>query len=217
MRHVTELWRVGCLFAGVGLLCCSCGLLIELPEPVDGDDDDFPWGGASGEGSGGRGDASLGGSGASEMGQGGEGSTSGGGTAITSGTGGMGGALPEGCAKHCDCDDDGAVATGECGGDDCDDEDERVFPGQTAFFTERSENDAVGFDFDCSGSLERPAGQTDAVNCAQLALGACEDGQGFLGTLPACGNPGSWGSCFLATAVSCEEDVADDEKVASCH
>jgi hypothetical protein len=53
-------------------------------------------------------------------------------------------------AAGCDADGDGAARDdAQCGGDDCDDSDARVKPGQTAFFdTPRASG---GFDFDCDG------------------------------------------------------------------
>lgn len=118
------------------------------------------------------------------------------------------------CKQECDCDDDGALAQ-SCDGLDCDDEDPRVFPGQTKFFASRSTNPSVGFDFNCSGQLESPA-ENVAVTCEGLTLGVCTSAQGFLDGIPACGDSGKWGVCRVVT-LACTDSVVDPEKAVLCH
>lgn len=138
------------------------------------------------------------------------------GTPATSGAGGgapggTGGKTAAG-GSDCDGDGDGHDAEGSCGGDDCDDADERVHPGQTSYYSERQER--VGFDYDCSGRPE-PEHQR-LLMCTGLALAACPtDDSGFLDELPACGEPGSWGTCQTGT-VACEEQVLDELPM-RCH
>jgi hypothetical protein len=68
-------------------------------------------------------------------------------------------------------------------GDDCDDDDEYVFPGQTACFSEP--NERVGFDYDCDGR-EEPC-LTDQGYCSS----SCDGGQfGWTAGVPACGGSG---------------------------
>jgi hypothetical protein len=204
---------------GTAALCWSCGILLKLPDATSEGDEAV---GLGGDGSGGDSDAidqrSGGGSQlTSSGGVGGETTSAAGGMAEQgSGGSGLGGALPDGCLKHCDCDDDGAMTEGACGGDDCDDEDPLVFPGQTKFFSVRAKNDQIGFDYDCSGVIERPAAQSTKLNCKGLELFDCEEGQGFFDALPSCGNTGEWGSCEKDT-LSCEDDVIDEAAVALCH
>lgn len=120
------------------------------------------------------------------------------------------------CETVCDCDGDGALSMGACGGDDCDDEDARVHPGQGKFFASRSDNPIVGFDYNCSGNLERPPSQSVQVSCGALELLSCAGAQGYFGVPPPCGQAGRWGTCMLS-GLLCVESVTDPEAVATCH
>lgn len=120
------------------------------------------------------------------------------------------------CVTACDCDGDGALSIGECGGDDCDDEDSEVHPGQVKFFAQRSENPIVGFDYDCSGILERPPNQSVQVTCGALDLLDCAGAQGYFGVPPPCGQSGSFGTCVL-NGIFCVESVTDSAAIAICH
>jgi hypothetical protein len=65
-------------------------------------------------------------------------------------------------------------------GGDCNDSDDRVFPGQPAFFgTGYAHAGADSFDYDCNGSEQPdPSQQGPAPNCGDLGLGDCS-GSGF--------------------------------------
>jgi hypothetical protein len=166
-------------------------------------------GGASGGGSS-AGGASSGGTGAGASGGAPTGGSSSGGA--SGGSGGSGS-----CVTPCDCDGDGYLSDSmACGGNDCDDEDNRVHPGQTQYFAERSPNDRVGFDYDCSGTLDRdPLQGSTALSCLDLDLLACENVQGFQAPLPACGQPGSWAECKGVLLV-CSASVLDTNVIARC-
>lgn len=132
--------------------------------------------------------------------------------------GGRGGAeSPEAsdeCASECDCDGDGYESIA-CGGDDCDDQDARVHPGQTEYFAEPSENPEVGFDYDCSGTLERDPNHKK-VSCGVLDLLLCKDNEGFKNDPPPCGESGAWGRCVPdALNLTCSY-LASEPVVARC-
>jgi hypothetical protein len=104
---------------------------------------------------------------------------------------------------YADADGDGhgnpATATRSCSpppgfvtvGDDCDDNDNRVFPGQTAFFTARRPNNT--FDYNCSGTDEPQFPQ--GLSCTS-GPGGCQTVGTWLGsTVPACGRSGLQGAC----------------------
>jgi hypothetical protein len=136
----------------------------------------------------------LGGSAGSTAGTGG--STSAGGVGGASGgvggaSGGVGGAGGSGGALDCDQDDDDSLASSAaCGGDDCDDLDADVHPGQSGFFTEPNRDG--GYDYDCDG-VEEPE-VSNALDCSLLSISNC-DAQGYSSPLPACGDPGAWIRC----------------------
>lgn len=197
----------GWVALGIVVSDLGCGLLLELPEPVEQES-------VLGAGDA---DGGLGGSGVRAS----AGAASGGGGSGSGGThvvpeGGNGGEAADGCEEPCDCDGDNYLAKGACGGDDCDDEDEEVHPDQGLYFAARAQSDIVGFDYDCSGAIERDPAQGSAISCAALSLGVCEDAQGFHGTQPPCGLPGAWGACEEVT-LSCKAVVLDDSAVARCH
>lgn len=164
-------------------------------------------GGSSGANATATGGASSGGG----IGTGG-GTASGGGTQASGGSGGSGGSETSsggssGCSDPCDCDDDGALSKA-CDGDDCDDTDDRVKPGQAEYFTEPV--DSVGFDYNCSGKLETNG---ESLSCGLVCN---EDEQGYLGSAPSCGNPGSWGRCKSGT-LTCSMEELDAARVLRCH
>lgn len=166
--------------------------------------------GAEATGGDSSGGSSSGGSGGTS---GGSGGTSSGGTS-SGGSGGTasGGTSSGECLTPCDCDGDGYLAKSvACGGDDCDDEDPRVHPGQTGYFAERSPNEHVGFDYNCNGLLERdPIQGTSVLSCLDLNLLACTQQQGFNPTLPPCGQVGRWVECrgILGLCSAYELDAA---------
>jgi len=193
------------------LLFAECSLILnDLPEPADAPNSSA--GTAAGEPSANRGGKSgsggaestggtggitpAGGVGAGGMptpagGEGGNNAT--GGSPGDSGSGGTtvgDGGTGSGCP--CDCDKDGALnANCQTGGGtaDCDDEDDRVFPGQMQWFSEASLE--VGFDYDCSGGTEQ---QYPVLECPAILAQCDETQEGFVeDTL--CGDTGDWGSC----------------------
>jgi hypothetical protein len=204
------------------LLAAACSLVVgELPEPLP--ERGGPLAGAGADAGGGaetggtmgvpRGGAestagvdSLGGAesygGTPSSGQAGEPMAhAGDGTGNAAGTGNS--------VDPCDVDGDEHLAKGKCGGDDCDDTDDRVWPGQPDYFAERQAN--VGFDYDCSGEPELE--ETKAVACAGLV--SCPSGTGFLESLPACGEVGDYGTCKSA-GLGCEGQVIDNQHVMRC-
>lgn len=85
----------------------------------------------------------------------------------------------------CDKDCDGFLAV-ECGGDDCCDEDHNVFPGQTKYFGEP--NRCGNFDYDCDGTEEEYLGK--GVACHNNW--GCKHTKGLVGTIPSCGEEGTY-------------------------
>jgi hypothetical protein len=77
----------------------------------------------------------------------------------------------------------------------------------------------VGWDYDCSGQIERESEQVN--DCAGLlGLGvACGDPpEGWLGqAAPPCGSTGKWGKCKSGPALTCVEDLLDPNKPVRCH
>ncbi|MCC6748403.1 MAG: hypothetical protein IT371_12140 [Deltaproteobacteria bacterium] len=73
--------------------------------------------------------------------------------------------------------------------DDCDDDDNLVFPGQTRFFEERSKNND-DFDYNCD-NREEARSSTMMAKCTQ---NACTS-EGWIGFVPDCGAEGTYGRC----------------------
>jgi hypothetical protein len=191
------------------VLSAACELIVEdLPDPVQ-------------EGAGGTATAGKGGGGGLDAGidSGGLGGSAGGGNAGdtggnagtsgdtgTSGTAGTGGS---GCLDPCDCDGDSDRAESCAGGADCDDRDPAVRSTQTDFFATPSLR--LGFDYNCDGRSEP---QHVLIDCGLLGLSNCEQPEGYLGTLPPCGEPGRWGGCKWN--LLCGEDVRESARVLLC-
>jgi hypothetical protein len=113
----------------------------------------------------------------------------------------------------CDADDDQHPAKGACQGDDCEDGDARVWPGQTEYFADRQTR--VDYDYDCSGSAEQE--QLEPIVCPGVAVGACPTRTGFLKTLPACGEIGAWGTCKVTPPLdTCDQMVVDAGRRMRC-
>lgn len=91
----------------------------------------------------------------------------------------------DGDALDCDRDHDGHRAQGgACGGDDCDDRDPNVHPGQGfVTFAPAATNPLPG-DFDCDGVVQKKF--TTGVGCGLLG-GACTSVHGFTDD-PPCGS-----------------------------
>jgi hypothetical protein len=115
----------------------------------------------------------------------------------------------------CDRDEDGEPSE-MCGGEDCDDGDPKVHPGQANYFTEPSER--VGFDYDCSGLIERDPAEA-SLSCS-LELAQCDvEAQGFMDDpLPACGEQGNWGQCVQGELAGlpgmCAAEKLEDRRAA---
>lgn len=139
--------------------------------------------------------------------------TGGGGTS-GSGTGGgdassstsSSAASSSGDSGCCDCDSDGYDAI-TCGGDDCDDGDKRVFPGQTEYFD--TEANGGGFDFDCDKSVDKDPSIIEAYPCT---ICLSNEKRYLDATSPACGEEKPWGTCKLSLML-CVNDVIEYKKM----
>jgi hypothetical protein len=142
-------------------------------------------------------------------GMGGMGTAGGGGAPVTSSTTGNGGTGGVDCTNP-DGDHDGHDAV-ECGGDDCDDGDDRAYPGQTDYFsTERKTKGGYNFDCDPDGN-ETPLYGTTACN----AIGQCPLTDVFIASSPVpCGQSNNFGDC--ATGLGCTIKLKTPPKEA-CH
>jgi hypothetical protein len=174
---------------------------------------------------GGTGAASSGGSSAGQGGTPNDGGGRGGWLPEAGGRGGsVGDAAPDvGCVDpiryYSDADRDGfgrddvtqwscsapAAAWATLGGD-CNDANERVFPGQSAYFgAPYSVSGGVSFDFDCNGSEDPDSTQEGpSPNCAGLSLLGCS-GSGFATTGRA--GAGVDPSCGSASLVTCTPNL----------
>jgi hypothetical protein len=192
----------------LALLTSGCFVVIgDLPEPAEREP---ATGGSAGSSGGSGGSGATGGAPAS----GGTGASATGGTSAGAGGGGAGSGGSGAC---CDCDGDLAPAEGTCGGGDCDDADPLVKPGQTTFFD--SQSSTVGWDYDCSGQIERESEQVNQCGVLGLGVGCTDRPEGWLAQAPPpCGSTGTWGKCKLGPAnLTCVEDVLDPNKPVRCH
>lgn len=106
------------------------------------------------------------------------------------------------CALGCKdgaCCVDGDKDGSSC--DDCDDADKNAFPGQTSYFA--VPRVGGGYDFNCSGTPEREF--PNLVACVG-AGGNC-GGDGWVGSVPACGQAGQFATC-LKDAGNCVQQTA---------
>ena len=184
----------------LGLFALACSLVVgELPpaEPESG-----PLAGKGGS-AGNSGTESGGKGGSAEPGEGGVPPATAG---SVSGSAGM-------PSAECDADADKHAAEGACGGDDCDDTDADVFPGQTKYFSARQAN--IGYDYNCDHATEQE--QKAAIMCAGVSLSACPTDVGFLGELPTCGGTGRWGTCKKMNGLTCEEAATESDHPMHCH
>jgi len=91
-----------------------------------------------------------------------------------------------------------------------------VHPGQTECQEESAANPAIGFDYDCSGELERDPDQP-VVDCGLLDLLLCKANEGFQGALPECGEAGTWVRCAPGVlGLTCTHEPIGNV-VARCH
>ena len=227
----------------VALLAAAhgCSLVIGDIPPAGSDESDvssggqegtFANGGSSAGGDAGASDSSTGATSGTQGGTGNDGGQAGarpasgggdggtGGDAMSTvsggdgGSGASGGATSSGgsggCAEECDCDGDDALSE-VCAGDDCDDHNDRVFPEQVLYFDVSA--GTIGFDYNCDDRSEQEFG--DAIDCAGLSLVECDEAeQGFLDSLPTCGNSGPWGTCVAGTLTCMDQEI--DRRVMRC-
>ena len=156
------------------LLCaCSYPDSSEVFGGSDGSSSSASAGGSEGEGAGaaGGGPASTG-AGPATAGSAGPATTA-------SGAGGA----------SCDADGDRAMAEDACGGDDCDDADADVHPGQTAYFTQPREGGS--FDYDCNWTIDK---EHPLVACSGAVCGANQGKVGFESDV-VCGVEAQLGAC----------------------
>lgn len=119
-----------------------------------------------------------------------------------------------GCATPCDCDNDMHPEVGSCGGDDCDDNDDKVWANEPTYYDVESLHRQ--FDYDCSNSYDPDPAWNKQIECAGLAIAMCDDThQGYLGTPPACGQPGQWAKCVKNNLI-CEPQVLYGSKKLPC-
>ena len=84
---------------------------------------------------------------------------------------------------------------------------------QMDYFPSQSSN--LNFDYNCNTVIEREYTGA-AVNCGLVQLN-CNSVQGYLGTVPACGLPGQWGTCQIGDlGIGCKNDVRETGRVMRC-
>jgi hypothetical protein len=89
-------------------------------------------------------------------------------------------------------------------GDDCDDNDNRVFPGQTAFFGTARPN--LTYDYNCDGSDEKKFPQR--LTCTNGPGGCQANGTWFSATIPNCGKAGFAATC----SASCTSSITTSQQ-----
>ena len=98
---------------------------------------------------------------------------------------------------------------------DCDDADADVFLGQTKFFDKASLH--LGFDYDCSGGVDR---DFNVIDCGGLALTGCANKpDGYLQATP-CGQKADFGGCKVTGVIplqTCVDDPKQTGKTVLCH
>ncbi|XYH94202.1 hypothetical protein ACMHYB_41150 [Sorangium sp. So ce1128] len=155
-------------------------------------------GGAAGSSAGGGGGAAS--SSASAGGDGGAASSS-----ASSSSSGSGGGGP----VDCDADDDGYRSKACEGGNDCNDDNPMVHPGQPSMFYGTPIAPGGGFDYDCSGEEER---EFQAVNCSNI-LPLCGAASNVFQADVPCGSRTSFGSCNT----TCQFRVLYPDYLRKCH
>lgn len=155
---------------------------------------------------------SSGGSGSSGSNTGGNGGSAGSAGSTTSSTGGTG--------PCCDCDRDGHDKLSCAGGDDCDDKDENVYPGQAMYFTEPLPGG--GYNYDCAGGSTPDPMLNKGLKCSDfnLSQSMCDNAApGYLNNgIPPCGVAGNWGKCNWAGGLSfCVNQTIDPALKMGCH
>lgn len=88
---------------------------------------------------------------------------------------------------------------------DCRDSDSDVYPGQTEFFTEASTSGSdTSWDYDCDG-VEEKRWPALAPSCTLIRVGGCARG-GWVGSVPDCGEEGTWRDCTGPVGLLCTAD-----------
>lgn len=122
-------------------------------------------------------------------------------------------ALPDAAVPCTDRDGDGFLAVGifgsECGALDCDDADERVFPGQENYYDQPAASG--GFDFNCNGT-EEPLYDQAGGECTTDWWGTSCTGTGYYNGVPACGQTGQWHACATQDG-DCKETSSDERRM----
>lgn len=118
--------------------------------------------------------------------------------------------VPDAAVPCTDRDEDGYLAVGipgsDCGAIDCDDADDRVFPGQQNYYDQEAAGG--GFDFDCNG-IEEPLYTQVGGECTGDWWGTSCSGTGYYNGVPDCGQVGQWHSCADQDG-ECREVSASD-------
>lgn len=191
---------------------CACTVVIgDLPEGSSNVGGDAGMSGFGGEaGVAGMASGGLAGS-AGVAGAAGAGNTGGSGGIAGAGgsagaTGGASGAGGGTCKKPpCDCDGDTyLVKGGSCGGDDCDDADDRAHPNQNDFYDVPSKG-VGGYDFDCNGT---PLPKFHVVNCGVGLLACPADGDGYENPVPSCGVEAMYVKCVMSGAICVKQNTS---------
>jgi hypothetical protein len=110
--------------------------------------------------------------------------------------------------KPCDCDNDGYIrADSACGGDDCDDDDDRAHPG-AGFLTFMPTTKTKG-DWNCDGIPQKQ--KKENISCG--LLGDCTV-SGFTGTVP-CGGKGTVVTCKVVP-LGCATNTSQPDVIQAC-
>jgi hypothetical protein len=103
-------------------------------------------------------------------------------------------------APPCDQDEDTFLASGACGGMDCDDHDPRAYPGEMMYLTAVPSQATMG-DWNCNHVIEKL--YPTKVNCA-ASIANCDSVAGFTDD-PPCGTLGTFVQCMTMNVIFCVE------------
>ena len=123
------------------------------------------------------------------------------------------------CRGNCDFGDDD-VTIDACAapsgyvavGGDCDDGDDRAFPGQTLYFG--IANGEVGYDWNCDGSEDYEISAAAPVRCISSS---CPTTRRWVDSFPPCGTEGFVWYCLRTGSVCAGEVEEVDPIPALCH
>jgi hypothetical protein len=103
-------------------------------------------------------------------------------------------------APPCDQDQDGFMAIGgTCGGQDCDDDDPRAYPGEPNYLTALPRATTMYGDWNCNHVVEKL--YPTKVDCT-TSIANCDSVSGFTGD-PGCGTPSTFVQCMTMNVVFC--------------